>query len=61
METLEKIDHSAIKVSQITIIGLNILAFLLDIPWLAALVAVNHAPGSAVQSSGVRLHLPFLS
>jgi hypothetical protein len=38
-ETLQKIDHSALKVNQVTIILLNILAFILNLPWLAALVA----------------------
>ena len=39
-ETLHKVDHAALRVNQITIITLNILAFVLDLPWLAALVAL---------------------
>ncbi len=52
METLEKIDHAAIKVSQVTIIGLNILAFLLDIPWLAALVVLIMLLGALFNRPG---------
>jgi hypothetical protein len=39
METLQKIDHSMMKTSQIVIVLLNILAFILDLPWLALGVA----------------------
>ncbi len=35
MNTLKKIDHSALKVSQITIIVLSVLAFVLNLAWLA--------------------------
>lgn len=37
--TLQKIDHSAMTVNQVIIILLNITAFVLNLPWLAALVA----------------------
>lgn len=37
---LQKVDHSALKANQLTIIGLNILAFVLNLPWLAAFVAL---------------------
>ncbi|HEY3311395.1 MAG TPA: DUF4395 domain-containing protein [Anaerolineales bacterium] len=36
---LQKVDHGALKANQIVIIVLNILAFVLNLPWLAALVA----------------------
>jgi hypothetical protein len=38
MVNLHPIDHTAIKTSQILIVVLNILAFIFDAPWLAALV-----------------------
>ena len=37
-ETLRKIDHSALKVSQITIVALNVLAYILNLAWLAGIV-----------------------
>jgi hypothetical protein len=37
---LQKIDHSALKVSQVTIVLLNILAFILNAPWLALVVTI---------------------
>jgi hypothetical protein len=36
--TLIKIDHSAMKVSQVTIVVLNVLAYILNLTWLAAIV-----------------------
>ncbi|MEJ5202717.1 MAG: DUF4395 domain-containing protein [Anaerolineales bacterium] len=39
-ETLQKVDHTALKVNQLTIIILNIVAFVLTLPWLALLVAL---------------------
>jgi hypothetical protein len=38
MENLRPIDHTALKTSQITLILLNIIAFVLNAPWLAAFV-----------------------
>lgn len=38
--SLEKVDHAALSVNQAAIILLNLLAFLLDLPWLAGLVAL---------------------
>ena len=35
MANLQKIDHSALRINQVVIIALNILAFLLNQPWLA--------------------------
>jgi hypothetical protein len=37
-EQLRKIDHGALKANQLVIIVLNIVAFILNAPWLAALV-----------------------
>jgi hypothetical protein len=39
-QALQKVDHSALKVNQITIIVLNILAFILNLPILTAIVAI---------------------
>ena len=52
METLKKIDHSALRTNQVVIVILNILAFVFNLPWLAGLVAlimligtINGMPG----------------
>lgn len=39
-QTLQKIDHNAIRTNQIIVIILNITAFIFDQPWLAAIVAL---------------------
>lgn len=49
--TLTPLDHSAMKVSQIMIVVLNILAFLFNAPWLAAIV-------TAVMLAGTLLGVP---
>lgn len=46
---LQKIDHSALKTSQISIVLLNILAFVLNIPWLALVVAFFMLVGVALK------------
>jgi len=51
-QTLQKVDHSALKTNQIVIIILNILAFILNLPVLAAFVALMMAIGSALKSPG---------
>ena len=51
-ETLQKVDHSALKTNQIIIIVLNILAFILNQPWLAALVALVMGIGSTLKVPG---------
>ncbi|GAB4548294.1 MAG: DUF4395 domain-containing protein [Anaerolineales bacterium] len=38
--SLQKVDHAALKANQMTIILLNILAFVFNLPWLALFVAV---------------------
>jgi len=50
-QALRKVDHSALKANQITIIALSILAFILNLPILVAFVA-------AVMGIGVLLKLP---
>ena len=49
---LEKVDHSAIRTNQSFIIGLSILAFILNLPWLVALIALVMAVGTATKVPG---------
>jgi molybdopterin converting factor small subunit len=49
---LEKVDHAAIRTNQAFIIGLSILAFILNIQWLVALVALVMALGTALKVPG---------
>jgi hypothetical protein len=51
-QTLQKVDHSALKTNQIIIISLNILAFILNLPILAAFVALIMGIGSALKIPG---------
>jgi hypothetical protein len=51
-QTLQKVDHSALKTNQIIIITLNILAFVLNLPPLAAFVALVMGIGSALKAPG---------
>jgi hypothetical protein len=51
-QTLQKVDHSALKINQLLIISLNILAFILNLPVLAALVALVMGIGSALKIPG---------
>lgn len=51
-QNLQKVDHSALKGNQFTIIALNILAFVLNLPVLAAFVAVVMALGSLMKVPG---------
>lgn len=51
-ENLHRVDHSAIRVNQITIIALTVLAFVLDLPWLIAGVALTMIFGTALKTPG---------
>src|SRR5687767_15598383 len=51
-QTLKKVDHSALKANQLFIISLNILAFILDLPVLAAFVALVMGIGSLLKAPG---------
>lgn len=51
-QTLQKVDHAALKANQLFIISFNILAFIFDQPWLAALVALVMGLGSALKVPG---------
>lgn len=52
MDKLDRMDHSAIRVHQVVVVVLNLLAYLLDLPWLAALVAVVMLLGAAFGRPG---------
>ena len=45
-QALQKVDHSALKVNQITIILINVLAFIFNLPILTAILAVFLGIGS---------------
>ena len=49
---LQRVDHSALKVNQSFIIGLNILAFILNLPWLALIVTLAMAIGTVLKAPG---------
>ena len=51
-QTLQKVDHSALKTNQLIIISLSVLAFILDLPVLAAFVALVMGIGSALKVPG---------
>jgi hypothetical protein len=51
-QALKKVDHSALKVNQVIIITLNILAFVIDQWWLAAFVAAVMGLGSLLGVPG---------
>lgn len=45
-ETTKKVDHAVLKANQAAIITLNVLAFVLNLPWLAGLVAIVMLAGT---------------
>ena len=49
---LKKIDHNAFKAHQITIIVLSVLAFILNLAWLAGIVAVVMLIGTLLSVPG---------
>jgi hypothetical protein len=51
-QTMQKVDHSALKANQLTIITLNILAFIFNLPILAAFVAIVMGIGAALKLPG---------
>ncbi len=52
---LQTVDHGALKANQIVIIVLNLVAFIFNLPWLAALVAAVMLVGSALSLPGFKL------
>lgn len=51
-QPLQKVDHAALKTNQLVIISLNILAFILNLPILAAFVALMMGIGSLLKIPG---------
>jgi hypothetical protein len=51
-QTLQKVDHSILKTNQLFIIALSILAFILNLPILAAFVALVMGIGSVLKTPG---------
>jgi len=49
---LQKIDHGALKANQLVIIVLNLIAFILNAPWLAGVVGVIMLMGSLLGVPG---------
>ncbi len=49
---LKKVDHSALRVNQASIIALLIIAFVLNVAWLIVLVAGAMLVGSALRQPG---------
>jgi hypothetical protein len=52
IQPLQKVDHSALKANQLTIILLNILAFVFNLPILAAVVALVMGAGTLLKLPG---------
>jgi hypothetical protein len=50
--SLQKIDHSALRVNQVTIILLSLIAFLLNAPWLVVLVTAFMLIGTMIDKPG---------
>ncbi|MDI6770403.1 MAG: DUF4395 domain-containing protein [Anaerolineales bacterium] len=59
-ETSKKIDHSALISSQVVIVLLNVLAFILDQPWLAAVVTTAMLVGTILSVPGFGFVYRFL-
>ena len=49
--TMKKVDTQALKFNQANIIGWTILAFLLNVPWLVALVGLAMLIGTTAGAS----------
>ena len=59
-QTLQKVDHSALKANQLIIITLSILAFILNQPALVAFVALVMGIGSALKVPGFLLVYKYI-
>ncbi len=51
-QTLQKVDHARLKSHQIIIVALNVLAFILNLPVLAAFVALVMGIGTVLKVPG---------
>src|SRR5438045_1909686 len=52
---LQKVDHSALRVNQAMIIGLSLISFVLNWPWLAAVVFLFMTYGTLRRQPGFRI------
>ena len=52
---LKKVDHSALRTNQAFVIGLNVLAFILDQPWLSVIVMAVMLVGTLFKRPGFGL------
>jgi hypothetical protein len=59
-ENLQRVDHAALNANQITIIILNITAFVLNAPWLVALVTFAMLAGTILKMPGFILIYRYL-
>ena len=53
-DPIRKVDHSALRVNQASIITLLIVAFVLNVPWLAAVVSAIMLVGTALGGPGFK-------
>jgi hypothetical protein len=53
IQTLQKVDHARLKSHQIIIVALNVLAFILNLPILAAFVALVMGIGTILRVPGL--------
>ncbi|HEX7588594.1 MAG TPA: DUF4395 domain-containing protein [Anaerolineae bacterium] len=53
-DQIRKVDHSALRVNQAAIISLLIIAFVLNAPWLVAVVALIMLVGTALGGPGFK-------
>ena len=51
-DTLRPVDHNALRVNQIIIIALDLLAFILGVPWISLGVGIAMALGTIVGKPG---------
>ena len=54
---LQNVDHSAIRINQATIIALLLIAFILNIPWLVAVVGLVMLTGTLLRRPGFAMLL----
>lgn len=54
-ESLARVDHSALRVNQAMIILWSIIAFVLNVPWLVAIVGLVMLSGTALRQPGFKL------
>ncbi|MBN1304291.1 MAG: DUF4395 domain-containing protein [Anaerolineales bacterium] len=59
-EQLKKVDHTALVINQLTVIVLNMLAFILDQPWLALFVGLALLAGTIIGKPGFAFLYRFI-